>query len=158
MPLLHRSLIAAVALACTFAVAGAGAGATFAATTASSQKVPVLGSEKFAGSNGAGWGHAHPKRIFNGGDPSGLVKDITWKHWGAKHSYGLGKTFAFKPNGGYYAKPVKIELRAENLGTCSAGKPAYTRLAFREAKKPGAALGKHWHLWSGRKTICKFGF
>ena len=116
--------------------------------------VPVLGSTRFA-PHGVGWGHAHPAHIFNGGDPSGDIIHVRWQHWGAPRSHGKGKTFIFKPQGGYYAHPVRIKLRAQDLGQCPGGngRPAYTKLYVREPSKPGGKLGK-WHTWSGQKTIC----
>jgi hypothetical protein len=119
--------------------------------------VPVLGSKKFAGKYGSGWGTAHPKEVFNGGDPSGDVFSITWKHWGNKRSYGWGKNPIFKPGGGYYKHPVRIQLRAQNLGHCGTRR-AYTHLFVREPSKPGGPLGK-WRSWSyHNRTLCKNGF
>jgi hypothetical protein len=59
----------------------------------------ALGSAGFA-PNGAGFGTAHPQEIFNGGDPSGLVTKIRWKHWGAGAAVGSGLNAIFKPGGG----------------------------------------------------------
>ena len=117
----------------------------------------VLGSAKFAGPYSEGWGHAHPKEIFNGGDPSGLVSKITWKHWGARSSYGWGKTAIFRPQGGYYPGLVRAELRAQNVGHCGSHR-AYTHLYVREPSKPGGKLGK-WFSWSyNNHTLCTNGF
>lgn len=119
--------------------------------------VPVLGSKKFAAPYGSGWGTAHPKEIFNGGDPSGDVFSITWKHWGNQRSYGWGKNPIFKPGGGYYPHAVRIQLRAQNLGHCGTHR-AYTHLFVREPSKPGGPLGK-WHPWSyHNRTLCRNGF
>jgi hypothetical protein len=113
----------------------------------------VLGSRSFA-LNGAGFGTAHPSRIFNGGDPSGLVSHIHWAHWGASVATGRGLNSIFKPSGGYYSQLVTIELRASRLGHCTAGGPlAYRRLSFRAPSHPGGKLGP-WTLWSGTPTIC----
>jgi hypothetical protein len=120
-------------------------------------RVPVLGAKKFAGRYGEGWGHAHPKALFNGGDPSGYISGIVWHRWGKKRAYGWGKNAIFRPRGGYYRHPVRIELRAQNLGKCG-NRPAYTHLWVREPSKPGGKLGK-WHSWSyNNTTLCKFGF
>jgi hypothetical protein len=35
------------------------------------------------GSGQKGYGKARPATIFNGGDPTGLVEHIRWRHWGA---------------------------------------------------------------------------
>ena len=120
------------------------------------KSVPVLGSARFwPGHYDKGFGQAHPKTIFNGGDPSGLVTHIRWQHWGAKRAIGWGKTSIFKPHGGYYPQPVRAELRVSRLGRCTKhGPSAYRHLEAREPAKPGGKLGK-WFSWSGAKTICR---
>jgi hypothetical protein len=145
-------VLASVSL--SVALCAAGTAASVHAATPSHHAVPVLGSKKFA-PQGAGFGHAHPAHIFNGGDPSGDIIHVSWKHWGATRSFGKGKTYIFEPQGGYYNRPVRIRLRAQALGRCpgGGGKPAYTKLYVREPSKPGGNLGK-WHAWSGAKTIC----
>src|SRR5271155_2930714 len=52
----------------------------------------VLGSFVFARSIGVGWGTEHPSKIFNGGDPSGLVSFIHWTGWGGSSANGQGLT------------------------------------------------------------------
>lgn len=111
----------------------------------------VLGAQAFA-PNGTGWGTAEPAKIFNGGDPSGLITEVRWTSWGGATARGVGRNPIFKPHGGYYRKPVAIGLKASGLGRC-AGKPAYTRLAVREPKRPGGPLGP-WRSWSGAASIC----
>ena len=115
--------------------------------------VPVLGSKQFSDPYGAGFGHPEPEIIFNGGDPSGEVSEIHWTSWGGQVAIGYGRNPIFRPQGGYYRKLGRVELRASKLGKC-VGKPAYTRLEIRAPKRPGAKLGQ-WVLWSGAKTICE---
>lgn len=119
------------------------------------QTAPVLGSAAFAKPDGEGWGSAQPSRVYNGGDPSGLVTEIQWTGWGSDTAIGYGLGNIFKPHGGYY-HPVVVELRAQNLGHCGA-QAAYTQLAIRVPSKPEAPLGT-WHLWSEAKNLCRFGF
>jgi hypothetical protein len=115
--------------------------------------VVVLGSNGFA-PNGAGWGKAHPSKIFNGGDPSGLVTHIHWTGWGGSLASGRGLSSIYQPHGGYYPQLVTIELHASNLGRCTAGASlAYRRLSIRVPSHPGGKLGP-WTLWSGASTIC----
>jgi hypothetical protein len=114
---------------------------------------PVLGSKQFSDPYGAGFGHPEPEVIFNGGDPSGEVSEIHWRSWGGTVAIGYGRNPIFRPQGGYYRKLGRVELRANKLGKC-AGKLAYTRLEIRAPKRPGAKLGQ-WVLWSGAKTICE---
>jgi hypothetical protein len=111
----------------------------------------VLGAKAFA-PNGSGWGTVEPAEIFNGGDPSGLISEVRWTSWGGATASGAGRNPIFKPHGGYYRKPVAIELKASGLGRC-AGKSAYTRLSVREPRRPGGPLGP-WRSWSGAASIC----
>lgn len=114
---------------------------------------PVLGSKQFSEPYGAGFGHPEPEVIFNGGDPSGEVSEIHWRSWGGQVAIGYGREPLFRPQGGYYRKLGRVELRANKLAKC-AGKPAYTRLEIRAPKHPGGKLGQ-WMLWSGANTICE---
>jgi hypothetical protein len=148
--------LAALALAGTSVQGSAstvlrGEGSSVAAVRA----VPVLGSKNFwPGDSDRGFGRAHPRRIFNGGDPSGLVGHIDWTHWGARRAHGWGRTYIFKPGGGYYRKAVRAELRAGNLGHCTVRGPlAYRHLEVREPRKPSGRLGP-WFVWSGRGSLC----
>ena len=98
-------------------------------------------------------GRAEPSKIFNGGDPSGSVSKIKWSGWGNPSAIGYGLNPIFKPGGGYFRKPARIELRATDLGKCG-NQAAYTRLEVRVPKHPGGKLGK-WFSGPGAKTICK---
>ena len=111
----------------------------------------VLGSKAFA-PLGEGWGTKKPAKIFNGGDPSGLVTQINWTRWGGAVAIGQGRNPIFKPGGGYYSHQVRIKLRASAIGRCG-GRRAYTRLSVREPSRPGGPLGP-WRLWSGGSSIC----
>ncbi len=148
MSLRHRfGLLSAAAALLAVALATA----ALAHTTAASSV--VLGNKAFA-PQGTGFGKVRPSKIFNGGDPSGLVSSIHWKSWGGSKAIGFGKGSIFKPKGGYYHKLVTIELRAQSLGKCtSTGPTAYTKLYFRAPSHPGGKLGK-WKLWSLAKSIC----
>lgn len=70
-----RRLSAALLLALSAALLAASA-----ATTAATNSV-VLGSPAFPGTGGEGWGTTRPAKLYNGGDPSGLVKEIAWTSW-----------------------------------------------------------------------------
>jgi hypothetical protein len=124
-----------------------------AAASAYAAANPVLGAKSFAAPYGKGFGTPEPAEIFNGGDPSGSVTQIQWTGWGNPSAIGYGLNPIFKPHGGYYRKPARIELRATGLGKCGS-RTAYTRLEVRIPKHPGGKLGK-WFSWSGAKTICK---
>lgn len=158
--LIARPVSAAFAITAVATVAGVPAGAAVGSSvvgaTAPGATAPVrivLGAKAFA-PMGVGFGTVKPRKIFNGGDPSGLVSNITWSHWGSATTTGFGRTSIFRPQGGYYPGLVRSELRASRLGRCTAHGPlAYTRLEAREPARPGGPLGK-WFLWSGRKSIC----
>jgi hypothetical protein len=125
-----------------------------AAISRSHHQTPVLGFKNFE-VNGRGWGTAHPKRIFNGGDPSGLVNHLRWSHWGRGKAFAVGKTYTYKPHGGYYGREVKDRLRASDLGRCH-HKLAYKRLYYRVQTKPGGRIQKHWHPWATKRgNVCR---
>lgn len=111
----------------------------------------VLGAKAFA-PNGWGWGTQRPARIFNGGDPSGMVTQIRWMSWGGPAAIGFGRNPIFKPGGGYFKRLARIELRPEDIGSCK-GRRAYRRLSVRVPSHPGGKLG-HWQLWAGATSIC----
>jgi hypothetical protein len=114
----------------------------------------VLGSSSFEEFPGKeGWGKVRPHRIFNGGDPSGLVSEIQWTSWGGKTAIGYGLNSISRPHGGYYA-PVLIELRASGLGRChGSGARAYTHLSIRAPERPEGPLGP-WRAWAEAPNIC----
>jgi hypothetical protein len=121
---------------------------------ASATVEPALGSPGHLAPAAKGYGKAHPHYVFNGGDPSGEIAKIVWRHWGAATAKGRGFTWLLRPEGGYYARPGRIVLRAEALGTCPDGTAAYTRLEYRVAHHPDGPVGKRWHPWSGDGDIC----
>jgi hypothetical protein len=104
---------------------------------------------------GAGWGSPHPSKISNGGDASGLAYQLHWRTWGGTSAIADGLNPIFKPGGGYYQKPGRIQLRATDKGRCSRGGPlAYRQLYARVSSRPGGPLGK-WFRWGGQQNICK---
>lgn len=129
------------------------------ATVAVVQPVPVLGAHRhLAHLGGIGWGIAHPREVSNGGDGTGHIHRIHWKNWGAERAFGHGKVGALRPRGGPFKRLVRIRLRAQRLGHCPGlTPPAYRRLLFRVAPRPGAPVGPHWHLWGPPRNghICQ---
>jgi hypothetical protein len=115
----------------------------------------VLGSKKFAAPYGRGWGKVEPRTISNGGDLSGQIKKIHWRHWGHRIARGHGRNHTFKPQGGYYRHFVRAELKAKKIGHCRHERHlAYKQLIVRIQKKPGGPF-THWFNWGGRKGICR---
>ena len=142
-----RLTLIVVPLVCGAALVGSAAGAIAQVTT-----LPLLGSSVFYAPQAKGFGTAHPSTISNGGDPSGIVTRIRWTGWGRPTAIGYGLNSIFKPNGGYYPRLVRIELRAQQLVRCD-GKLVYRQLSVRLPTRPGGPLGK-WFLWSGAKSLC----
>ena len=114
----------------------------------------TLGSSKFFAPLSRGFGTVRPKEIFNGGDPSGLVTNINWVSWGGAQATGHGLSAIFKPGGGYYGTPVRIDLIARDEGTCpGVSHPADRQLFAREPSRPRGKPGK-WFLWAGANDLC----
>jgi hypothetical protein len=115
----------------------------------------VLGVKGLFPRGSAGWGTAHPRYIFNGGDPNGTAWKLRWTGWGGPVARAQGLTWIFKPTGGYFRKPGNIELQASRTGRCTANGPrSYTRLLARESLRPGGPLGP-WFAWNGLATLCR---
>src|SRR3954451_1096881 len=140
IPLRIRALLAVAPLVVSLGLAGA--------SSATSATDPVLGSPSFLAPYGEGWGTDHPHEIFNGGDPAGDAQRIHWRHWGEDRAVGRGLIPFCRPGGGYYARPGRIVLYADTLGSCPDGTYAYTRLYFRVAHRPGRPPGYHRHPWA----------
>ena len=134
----------ALVVATALAIVGTPAGA----------KTTVVLGKKHLLMEGIGWGTAHPRSIFNGGDPSGRAWHLTWRNWGAATAYARGLAPIPRPDGNYYG-PGVIEFRASRIGRCTRKGPrAYTFLQAREAVRPGGRL-THWFAWGGWKSICE---
>jgi len=58
--------------------------------TTAPRTAPTLGRLAGVFSAGQGFGQVEPSRIFNGGDPTGLVTDVVWKSWGGPTATGTG--------------------------------------------------------------------
>jgi hypothetical protein len=126
-----------------------------AASPGATRQVDVVLGKKNLLRYGVGWGAAHPRLIFNGGDPSGRAWNLRWSGWGSGIAVARGLTWISSPQGGYYSKPGAVELRAYRLGRCSANRPrAYTRMQVRVTVRPGGPLGR-WFAWGGWRSICR---
>lgn len=117
--------------------------------------LPVLGAHDFV-NGGEGWGMVKPSTIYNGGVPSGLVKNIRWTSWGGDTAEGQGETSIYRPEGGYYDEAVPILLRAYSIGTCSlTGPRAYLQLSVSRPSYPGGPFGP-WRGWGGAPDLCRW--
>jgi hypothetical protein len=110
-----------------FGVAGAAAAVLVCAGCASSSPapatspaaVPVLGRPAGDFAHGAGFGQVKPARIFNGGDPTGLLTHVAWKSWGGPDAVGTGKSDYVGPGQSVAAgSQQRATVRAFRLGTC----------------------------------------
>ena len=75
--------------------------------------------------HGAGFGQVRPARIFNGGDPTGLVTHIVWNSWGDPRAVATGESEYVGPSQSVATgteEPATVV--AFNLGTCD-GKLMY---------------------------------
>jgi hypothetical protein len=139
----HRRFLAllVVAIAAFALVPATGVGAHHAHR----QRV-VLGNS--AGPSQSGYGEAHPRKISNGGDPSGLLLDVHWKHWGSKRATGWGRGLFIWP-GLAVAEGIRARARvvAFHLGTCE-GHAAYNAVEWFFP-----AYGQHFHADLGGQ-IC----
>jgi hypothetical protein len=103
-----------------------------------------------------GWGTQAPHYLTLGGDASGTITDIRWTSWGGPVATGEGLNRIFRPQGGYYPKPVVVRLRAYDIGRCAPRETtAYRRLVVREPKRPGGPLSSWFGFsTSGANWIC----
>lgn len=147
MPL--RSLLAALPLVVALVLLP-----TVPDTSAGAAGVPALGSPAHSAPIGQGWGTVRPRVLDNGGDPSGRVVGLRWRHWGAGTARASGRTALLRPEGGYYGRRGAAELRASRLGTCPDGTAAYTRLEVRTASRPRGPVTGPWRPWGGDGDVC----
>lgn len=82
--------------------------------------VPTLGQPAGLFAHGQGFGQVKPTKIFNGGDPTGLVTQVAWRSWGGAQAIATGISDYVGPNqtvAGGKEEPVNVV--AFNLGICS---------------------------------------
>jgi hypothetical protein len=82
--------------------------------------VPTLGHRAGIFETGSqGFGQVEPPEIYNGGDPTGLVTDITWTSWGGPEAIGSGTNDYVGPNQIVAAGTEETTtVIAFDLGTC----------------------------------------
>jgi len=85
----------------------------------SPQARPVLGRLSGAFSHGTGFGSAEPPKIFNGGDPTGLVSKIQWSGWGGQRVTGTGLAEYIGPGQSVATgRQARATVVAFHLGRC----------------------------------------
>ena len=89
------------------------------ATATPGSPVPVLGRPAGAFAPGGGFGQTEPAKIFNGGDPTGLVTQIAWKSWGGPQAIGSGTSEYVGPGQSVATgTPQPVTVVAFHLGNC----------------------------------------
>ncbi len=104
--------------------------ATLSPAPAGSGQVPVLGQLAGVFAQGQGFGQVKPARIFNGGDPTGLVTHVVWKSWGGSKAVATGVSEWVGPGQSVATgttEPVRVV--AFHLGVCS-GKLMYQAIEW----------------------------
>ena len=90
-----------------------------AASAGPSAGVPTLGQPAGVFAHGQGFGQVKPSRIFNGGDPTGLVTQLVWTSWGGAQAIATGISDYVGPNqtvAGGKEEPAAVV--AFKLGIC----------------------------------------
>jgi len=90
-----------------------------------SAAIPTLGQPAGVFAHGQGFGQVKPAKIFNGGDPTGLVTQVVWRSWGGAQAMATGISDYVGPHqtvAGGREEPVTVV--AFNLGICD-GKLMY---------------------------------
>jgi hypothetical protein len=149
-PVPARRTFRAFGLACGVAAAliCAGCGSSSPPTTPTAA-APVLGRPAGVFAHGAGFGQVKPARIFNGGDPTGLLTHITWKSWGGADAVGSGKSDYVGPGQSVATgSEQRATVEAFRLGKCH-GKLMYKAVEWYFPQHGQAFSASHY------ENICK---
>jgi hypothetical protein len=96
-----------------------------ASPSASPDGVPTLGQLAGDFAHGQGFGEVKPAKIFNGGDPTGLVTSVAWTSWGGAQATATGTAEYVGPNQSVaQGTEETATVVAFDLGTCG-GKYMY---------------------------------
>jgi hypothetical protein len=100
-------------------------GTAGSSTTSTSAPAPTLGHLVGVFIRGKGFGRVEPAEIDNGGDPTGIVTQITWQSWGGAQATGTGTSDYVAPNQNVaQGTEQQATVVAFDLGTCD-GTPMY---------------------------------
>ena len=106
-----RTAVRFLAACATTAVAAVGAASAIGQATA------ILAGPW--ASHQQGYGHARPATVFNGGDPTGLVRHIRWSSWGGARAIGTGTSDYVGPNQSVaMGTQESARIVAFHLGSC----------------------------------------
>ena len=78
-----------------------------ASRAATTQAAPILAGPSLPPGVQQGYGQVRPSRVFNGGDPAGLVYGIHWTSWGGSEAIGTGTGISHQ-----------VRIVAFKLGVC----------------------------------------
>ena len=111
-------IIAAIGAAAITGCSGNPAPAA-AASSPPAATVPVLGRLTGVFARGEGFGQVKPAKIFNGGDPTGLVTRVIWSSWGGRRAVGTGwGDYVGQGQAVASGSQKQVTVVAFNLGTC----------------------------------------
>jgi hypothetical protein len=134
---------ALICAGCAGSASSTGASGTTSARVRVSA-VPTLGRPAGVFAHGAGFGQVRPARIFNGGDPTGLVTHIVWTSWGGSRAVGTGTAEYVGPNQivatGSQQRATVVAFR---LGTCH-GKLMYRAVEWYFPQHGQSFSGSHY--------------
>jgi len=101
-----------------------------ASVSASPAGVPTLGQLAGDFAQGQGFGQVKPAKIFNGGDPTGLVTHVVWSSWGGAQATASGTAEYVGPNQSVASGTEETAtVVAFDLGTCD-GKYMYQAIEW----------------------------
>jgi hypothetical protein len=101
-----------------------------ASPSASPAGVPTLGQLAGDFAQGQGFGQVKPAKIFNGGDPTGLVTHVAWSSWGGTQATATGTAEYVGPNQSVASGTEETTtVVAFDLGTCD-GKYMYQAIEW----------------------------
>ena len=94
--------------------------ATTSSPTGPAAAVPTLGQPAGVFARGQGFGQVKPAKIFNGGDPTGLVTRVDWRSWGEAQAIATGISDYVGPNQTVAeGRQEPVTVVAFNLGICN---------------------------------------
>ena len=129
-------------------------GPTTGPTTPPSSPAAVATLGQLTGdfAHGQGFGQVKPAKIFNGGDPTGLVTHVTWSSWGGPRAQATGTSEYVGPNQSVATgRPATATVVAFDLGTCD-GKLMYQAVEW-YFPQHGQSLSPHHY-----ENICTGGY
>jgi hypothetical protein len=112
------------------AASGLGLALVAGCSSASPPPAATLGQRAGVFAHGTGFGQVKPARIFNGGDPTGLVTHVVWTSWGGPRAVAIGVSDYVGPGQSVATGTEEaVNVVAFDRGTCD-GKLMYRALEW----------------------------